>query len=68
MIRLSFCPGIAFVDPDVDPARIFLACDDLAHMTGVRVPTMDGLTLSRVAMFFQNNFPADYATDGKAMA
>ncbi len=49
-------------------AVLFLASDESAYMTGVCLPATDGGTLSRVAMFFPDNFLADHAAHLEARA
>lgn len=63
-LKLDRPPGLR----DNANAALFLASDDSAYISGVCLPTTDGGTLSRVAMFFPDNFLADYATALEAAA
>ena len=56
-LKLERPPGLR----DHANAVLYLACDESAYTTGVLLPTGDGGTLSRVAMFFPDNFLTDFA-------
>lgn len=57
-LKLDRPPGLR----DHANAVLYLASDESAYTTGVLLPTGDGGTLSRVAMFFPDNFLTDFAT------
>jgi NAD(P)-dependent dehydrogenase (short-subunit alcohol dehydrogenase family) len=63
-LKLDRPPGLR----DNANAVLFLASDESAYISGVCLPTTDGGTLSRVAMFFPDNFLADFSAALEARA